>query len=243
MGALLSACTPNDQCVEFEALERVNKRHYYHRSPYTGCFESHDAKGQLTYKGSIEDGKLEGDFVEYSNGVIRVKGHYSNNFLAGTCREFYGNGKLKLVEHYDSWARPDGERIAYYENGFKKSTEWFKKGVKSGPEIIFYEQNGNLHFKRNYTEGQVEGYDYEYTPGGQLLNKRLYENGHLQGYQKVYLDTLRQTFFEGTYRDGELVGTWKFLFSEDSCLIMNYDTNASRACDCDEEKSDKMESE
>ncbi|MGB4840498.1 MAG: hypothetical protein WBP08_15960 [Saprospiraceae bacterium] len=89
-----------------------------------------------------ETGLLQGPYFAYfPSGKIKVKKYYSANVLSGELKLFYPDGKVK-------------EEVSMYAN------------MENGPFSEYY-QNGAIHWKGNYRNGDNEyGILYEYDSLG-----------------------------------------------------------------------------
>jgi antitoxin component YwqK of YwqJK toxin-antitoxin module len=88
----------------------------------------------------------------YENGVLRRQ--YSKDSLDSTvdiCKEYYSDGKLKIVSK-SCFGPKHGPTIEYYENGTIKSTAFYSFGKLNG-ELIEYDAKGNISSRTVYKDG------------------------------------------------------------------------------------------
>lgn len=101
-------------------------------------------------------------------------------------------GRKLLDDHFYYWYRSDsifqtqgavsgkvlhGEYAAYYPNKNLMESGKYVYGLKSGTWLT-WRPNGQLHTKKEWKEGRLNGYSYEYDEKGALINKQQYEAGN-----------------------------------------------------------------
>ena len=75
-----------------------------------------------------------------------------------------------------------------------------------------YHENGQLYFKRNYTNGRLNGLDEWYYENGQLKEKITYKDGEKHGLTEWYGENgLERTYSPVCYQNGKEVemSKWK----------------------------------
>ena len=72
-----------------------------------------------------------------------------------------------------------------------------------------YHENGQLYFKRNYTNGRLNGLDEWYYENGQLRERMNYRDGEKQGLAEWY-DENGGSYKRGNYKDGKSHGIFGY---------------------------------
>jgi len=131
-----------------------------------------------------------------------------------TIREFYPNGKPKLLGRVSSFEPTivyEGVVVSYYKNGAKKNSTTYKKNIPVGTAYYFFE-DGKVKKYGEYPENVAKeaGLErrfkliYQVDSLGQVYVKD--GNGHLIERDSEEKDTL---IVEGDYKDGFKDGIWK----------------------------------
>lgn len=91
---------------------------------------------------------LNGEYLEYEQGKVSLKGFYLDNQKTGLWTKFSDEGKPNEAKTF-SKDKLNGDYSAYWENGTLKINGTYSAGKKVGEWKIRYE-NGNLALKENY---------------------------------------------------------------------------------------------
>ncbi len=113
--------------------------------------ETFNSTRLMTKKETFADRKLKilnGEYLEYENDKIALKGTYLNGKETGLWTEFDADEKPKETMVLEDGTL-NGPYIIYWENGTTKISENYVKGWKAGEKKIFYE-NGNLALRELY---------------------------------------------------------------------------------------------
>jgi TonB family protein len=131
--------------------------------------------------------------------------------------EYYKDGKRKLIGK-TSKVEPihmEGQCIAFFKTGIRKSTCSYKDGIETGQEYDFF-PNGKPYLQLAYPEN---GDIYNAFSGNYLiqmnfdtLGNKLVENGN--GYYKGFDDSFKIVVEEGGVQNGKKDGVWKGLFNK-----------------------------
>jgi antitoxin component YwqK of YwqJK toxin-antitoxin module len=105
----------------------------------------------------------------------------------------------------------------YYSNG-KKHLGYFEvNGYKHGP-YEEYNKEGQLIFKRNYNNGQLQGYEIEYYPyTGKIRSKTKYHQGKRNGKHQIQTSQGYWTL-KCFYNNDALEGDYKEWFENTDIL-------------------------
>ena len=82
-------------------------------------------------KGSIKNGKKEGEWVYYySNGQLDFKGNYKNGKEEGEWISYFSNGQLRYKGNYKNGER-EGKWVYYFSDGHMNpsNTGTYKNGM------------------------------------------------------------------------------------------------------------------
>ncbi len=94
--------------------------------------------------------RLNGEYLEYEQGQVSLKGHYLDNQKTGLWIKFDSDGKPNEAKIYNK-NKLNGDYTAYWKNGTPKINGTYVDGKKIGEWKIKYE-NGNLALKESYDE-------------------------------------------------------------------------------------------
>lgn len=129
-------------------------------------------------------------------------------------KEFYKDGKLKLVGKIDSGSdlrdrtsasvTYDGECISYFPSGVKSMISYYKSGDKDGLEYLFY-PNGEPYCTMKYVQEKGTMYYWDWYD---INGNELCKNGN--GKWIAYFDDYKTIKFEGQVANGEMEGEWHY---------------------------------
>jgi len=104
--------------------------------------------------------------------------------VADIKKEFYHNGQLKILSHWNK-GKKDGPFIIYYNNGYPKLESHFKDGHFHGV-IKQYYINGQLKSIENIQNSEHYGHEKSYYKNGNLKSETIHEDDYHIGSQKLY---------------------------------------------------------
>lgn len=119
---------------------------------------------------SYKDGKEDGLFLEYENGILLTETNYKDGEKDGPFKEYYENGQLKEEGTYKD-GKIDGLNKEYDENGELFLETTYKDGKKDGLSKIYY--NGKLYQESAYKDGD-KLFTKEYDKNGRLKKEWTY---------------------------------------------------------------------
>jgi antitoxin component YwqK of YwqJK toxin-antitoxin module len=121
----------------------------------------------------------------YSNRVVKTEITAVGNLRQGPTRNFDRQGRLLSEVNYVNNVM-EGKAINYYAaTGKINSSLEYKKGIKEGDEIWYYE-SGKEYRVTPYIQGKIEGIQKLYYENGKLMAEVPYKNGYAGKGLKEY---------------------------------------------------------
>ncbi len=152
-----------------------------------------------------KNGKKQGPWKKYENGVLVYEGQFVNDVPQGTFKYYFPNGKLKSVSEFVTGVSKVKVTI-YHENGNVASKGVFVNQQKDGQWQYFSEKNVLLS-EENYKLGKKDGLFVTYSLDGNKLKEEQYANDQLNGESKAYYEK-EELFTVSHYINGKLNGEW-----------------------------------
>ena len=152
-----------------------------------------------------KNGKKQGPWKKYENGVLVYEGQFVNDVPQGTFKYYYPNGKLKSVSEFVTGVSRVNV-ITYHENGNVASKGTFINQQKDGQWQYFSEKNVLLS-EENYKLGKKNGKFVTYSVDGNKLKEEQYTDDQLNGECKSYYEK-EEIFTVSHYINGKLNGEW-----------------------------------
>jgi TonB family protein len=125
-------------------------------------------------------------------------------------KEFYNNGKLRLVGNSLTNSSPlkfHGSQVTFFSNGHKMRIKSFDNGIPVG-DVIEYYPNGKFYNLKTYVKSNFGGDDLMLKNCSDSTGKILAENGN--GYWLNFLDeNFADRYTEGPIKDGMETGEWR----------------------------------
>lgn len=161
---------------------------------------------------TLKNGNFDGPTKNYyRNGKIKLVGYFKNNKKEGIWEDYDENGDIKRTLTFK-----DGElngAANYYEDGKLVKKENYNNGMLSGESMTqFFNYDANVTFEliSNYSNdkknGREEFYVKEENNSKRLLNYKNFVNDLKEGpFQKVTGDSL----IIGSYKNDKLDGSYK----------------------------------
>lgn len=191
----------------FANFSRANDCNWYSgnfvNDKLDGEFKLFRSNGALLEVKSLRDNMLNGPWIEYSkSGVVIGKSNYKEGKFDGEYKAFYDNGTL-FSESHNIEGEADGDFTKYHLNGKVKAEGQFKSGNRIGKWKTYY-YNGSLRSEYGYNKkGNVEGWVIKYSENGDTTSKAPYSNGVLNGIEFDYgFDN--KLLWEHHYKKGKL---------------------------------------
>jgi hypothetical protein len=99
------------------------------------------------------DSEYTGDYIDkYSHGIVKYRGYFRFGKRHGQWIAFYGNGLPWSEQHYDKGIK-SGANIVYYENAKVRYKGYYKNDVRDSV-WSFYDSTGKLMKTLVYKEGK-----------------------------------------------------------------------------------------
>lgn len=158
----------------------------------------------------LQDKKQGFSFYYYSNGNLKEKIKYKDNFKDGQGYEYSKDGRMIAIDEYRYNNLISRQSINRIDNSGKKIGKW----------VDIYD-NGKVKSEINYQNGLPNGNFKEFSPTGKILKIEKFENGKLidekvaNKYDTLEVKSLRQEkeFYSNgkiksikTYKDSLLYG-------------------------------------
>lgn len=179
-----------------------------------GEWKKHHENGMVRYIGSFKNDKPVGEFkYYYDSGNIQSKMDHKNGasyFIA-----FYKTGEVKAVGKYINQKR-DSTWSFYDVDGFKKSSEFYIKGLKNRVAYTYY-PNGQVAEEKSFFNDFENGKWIKYFDDGKKKMEATNENGGLEG-EAIYYKAGGKRSIRGYYYHGTRTGVWLY-FEDDGNTI------------------------
>lgn len=165
----------------------------------------------LRYEGKFNNGKEVGVFKFYKNNKGKA--------ILSATREFSSTSNIATVKFYNeqgiiiSEGRMDGKVYIgpwkYYHETSKTllTLEHYNDtGELNGERLVYY-KNGQVAEKKNYLNGQLQGYTINYSLKNTMLSKLYYVDNELHGEAQFYSPN-GELLATGKYKKGKKDGVW-----------------------------------
>nr|MBA3900322.1 toxin-antitoxin system YwqK family antitoxin [Bacteroidota bacterium] len=154
------------------------------------------------------DGNLKSRWKFYDE--LEVGGKLLKNVFDGRKEEYFKNGKVQNIEHYDL-GQKTGTWERYYENGtLKESVEYINNHY--GGKTTYWDEKGNKKSEANYVpiksgtvEGSVKHGMESHWENNVLVFETEYINGLEQGTRKTWHKSGKPAS-EAEFKDGQMHG-------------------------------------
>ncbi|HAF27913.1 MAG TPA: hypothetical protein DCG75_02595 [Bacteroidales bacterium] len=123
---------------------------YYDEKPYTGLLIRNFDNGKKQFEISYVDGIPVGSYTEwYKDGNIKVIGHYNEKGIEdGEFKKLYENGQIEYIGYIDN-GDYDSLWLSYYKNGVIAKESYYNKG-KRDSIWKFWTDKGELYYIEKY---------------------------------------------------------------------------------------------
>lgn len=176
---------------------------------FTTLFE----EGYTSHKNPYKDDKFHGMYEEYhSNGKKKVTGEYVEGEANGTWKYYHNNGQLEKEGNFakglsvGTWTHYDRQGVLTAKTNFNAKGEWHGETLNytDGKLHITLTYKDDMLVKIVYTDKNGKEVGKFGNPDGSFASKIFYASGQMNG--------------EGSYKKGNVHGTWKYYFPEGSQL-------------------------
>ena len=156
--------------------------------------------GSVKQKSYIQNGKLNGNTVEYfENGKVFKKYYMKNGDQSGLEIEYHSNGRIAKKSNYKNGLQ-NGKSTQYDENGQIEAIYFQKDGEL---ELIKVFENGKLSVEMNISNNKKNGIHTSYDDKGRVVSKGNYINNLETGIWENY------TYFSETGNIGKIYAEYK----------------------------------
>jgi len=202
-----------------------------------GEWKKYHKNGMLRYVGNFINDKPVGEFkYYYDTGNIQSKMDHkagASYFIA-----FYKTGEVKAVGKYINQKR-DSTWNFYDVDGYKKSSEFYIKGLKNRASYAYY-PNGQVAEEIEFLNDFESGMWNTYFEDGKKKMEATYEKGSLEGKAMYYKSTGKRSI-RGFYYHGTRSGVW--LYFEDDGNTIKKKEEYEKGKRIDKNKDDNIETE
>lgn len=150
-----------------------------------------------------KNGKKQGPWKKYENGVLVYEGQFENDVPQGTFKYFFPDGKLKSVSEFLKGVSKV-KVTTYHPNGKTASEGIFIDQLKDGKWQYFSEKGVSLSVE-NYKMGKKNGDFITYSTDGYKLKEEHFTNDIQDGVCRTYYEK-EELFTETNYVNGKLNG-------------------------------------
>lgn len=156
---------------------------------------------------SYENGRLNGDWQNHSNGKLILSRLYKHGRMNGKYREYYADGQLKTKGSYRQ-DLPENEWIWRSEQGQKQRLINFSKGRKTG-KVKIWNNAGKKVLQGRFNEDEREGIWKWFSSSGGLDSMVTYSRGIPHGNFRSWHNN-NQMAVRGEFKMGAEHGQWKW---------------------------------
>lgn len=175
--------------------------------PSTGAAESehveHDADGNVSMRGPLRDGKMDGEFSFFQHGKLFQKSHYKDDQLDGESIEYFPSGKVCQRVHFKA-GKITGLLRRFDEQGRPELLAAYVQGELHG-DMVTYE-NGQMQSQQHHVKGKKHGVGIIYSPDGSPLLSAQFQNDKRHG-EAVYFGPRGVVVRREPYVEGLIHGT------------------------------------
>ena len=207
-----------------------------------GPFLQYNRNGLLLILAHFNEGRLDGDYLEYyddqDTSLKKISGSFNNDLPYKKFETYYISGNLCTITNFDKNGKKHGDVYEFYDENLTcvKLHLNYNHGEKHG-KIIRYYRDGKLDVTANYENGYLNGEYTKYFPTGIIRIQCYWRKGKLDGkYIMNYPNgnPLRIIFFkEGLlngrahfmHKDCTIKTTCDFVDGKLSGEYKNFDTN------------------
>ena len=162
----------------------------------------HDADGNVSMRGPLHDGKMDGEFSFFQNGKLHQKSQYKHDQLDGESVEYFPSGKVVQRVHFKA-GKMNGLLRRFDEQGRSELLASYVSGELHG-DMVTYE-NGQMVSQQHYLKGKKHGVGVIYGPDGAPILSAHYVNDKRHG-EAVYFGPHGVVVRREPYVEGQLHG-------------------------------------
>lgn len=158
---------------------------------------SSEAHKIQTEVGEVVNGKQNGLWCLYENGILQRESHYVHGVANGRWIWYYPNGSIETVATYQMGYKK-GPQVSYFENGHRASDGHYEGEDRDGLWCD-YAPDDPSYTLSTYKKGQLDGNYKKYDKDGILREEGYFKNNVKSGIWEHY-DTLGQHAQTQTFR-------------------------------------------
>jgi len=202
-----------------------------------GEWKKYHKNGMLRYVGEFKNDKPIGEFkYYYDTGKIQSKMDHKgavSYFIA-----YYQTSEVKAVGKYINQKR-DSVWSFYDIDGYKKSSEFYIKGLKNRTSYAYY-PNGQIAEEKEFFNDFENGKWNSYYDDGKKKMEATYENGGLEG-KAIYYKSNGKRSVRGIYYHGTRTGVWLYFEADGNKIKKKEEYKNGKRIDAN--KDDNLELE
>lgn len=169
------------------------------KEPLNGCYHI-IIHGEKYVIANIKNGLLDGEGTLYWYNKVGEKAFFKQGKYDGEAHEYYKGHEVTtfkdgIIQHY----------IAHHPNGQLKEERFYENGKLQG-EVKQFDEDGNLHWEGNFSQGKRDGKFVE-TDNNTYTTISYYKNDKLDG---EYLEQFKNGKIaqKGKYNNGKKTDRW-----------------------------------
>lgn len=167
-----------------------------------GKGEEYDEDGLVTYEGSFVDGQRSGDGTLYEGGALTYIGQFAAGLPNGTGTAYQEGTKCYQGEFVDGLY--EGEGTEYRADGQVSYKGTFAEGLYEGSGTVYLEDGDQI--KAEFSAGETTG-AIQWFQGGKLWYDGGADNLTPDGFGTVYAAS-GKAVYAGEFDQGTLDGEW-----------------------------------
>ncbi len=247
-GNLISKCGYvqdkfNGWCEFFEessAEYYLRKKYFYLNGIQQGDYSIFHKDGSLEEKGSMRDGKYDGERIQFGpSGKPSCIMRYLNGKLHGCLEDFHEDGTLQRCSPHKE-GKKHGIEKSYNQSAQLISRTCYIEGSDSGdfgkfeennePEVIeIFHHNGALKERLTYLNGIANGAYEFFNEEGKNSERGNYKAGKKHGEVILYFPNEDKIQFKKSYTDGVLNGiTTEYYISGKIKITSDYENDVQK---------------
>lgn len=175
-----------------------------HHDSQNGKKGEYSDKGWLEY--TLKDGVHQGPVLLYhtKGGNVKMKSSFQNGKLNGNTVEYFENGKV-FKKYYMKNGNKSGLEIEYHPNGIIARKVNYKNGIQNGKTTEF-DENGQIEEIYFQKDGEIEL--VKAFKKGKLFVEMTLSNNERNGLSIRY-DSMERVESKGNYFNGLKTGVWE----------------------------------
>jgi uncharacterized protein len=201
---------PDGLMEEFYPNGQIKRLLNFSNGKLNGEFFEFSENGEMLLSGKYLDDLKEGFWnSNYPNGSKKSEYSYSNNLLQGTTKNYFPNGMVGEIIPFES-GKLQGTYQSFFPNGVLFKSVEFTNDQENGAYERFYE-DGQQEIIGSFAKGELNGSWKNFDNLGTLISKGEYQAGIRVGTWQEQITEVQGFYRLGEYKDGSKVGMWKVI--------------------------------